>query len=552
MKKWIALGLALMMALCGTSAFAETSRHERVYVVAGADGTVKSLTDSIRLENRDGLDEIADRTMLTGIQNVSGTESFTLDGESLTWKAEGKDIVYQGTSDKTPDLLPVVTLTLDGETVTADELENRTGEAVLTVSYQTPEKQPALALTILPLPEEGISDLKLENAFLFSEMGRQILAGWAVPGLDEALKLPASFTVSFHADHVRLPWMMTLASFDPLDLAYQELEKRIPVDPHTELQEITSLLTALQNGETLPVVSGKANLLVAGINTLNDSLTQLNDGAVSLVTGADTLAGGAAGVKDGAASLASGAASLSEGAAGAETGAASLEEGLTALTGSNETLNAGAQALFEGILRAANQQLAASGLDQAGLTLPELTAENYAEVLQAALDQLSSDAVKDLPMAQAARESLAALKEQLDQTSQFVTGLKAYTAGTEQAAAGAATLHTGLTSLNTGAAQLSQGAATLSAGAVSLNEGAATLQTGVKTLQETGTQKIRDTILTVEKTAAGWMLPYVQNDLTKALSLYDELHGSVENAGYDLRPEGMRTVTLYVIRTDLH
>ena len=87
MKKWIALGLALMMALCGTSAFAETSRHERVYVVAGADGTVKSLTDSIRLENRDGLDEIADRTMLTGIQNVSGTESFTLDGESLTWKA---------------------------------------------------------------------------------------------------------------------------------------------------------------------------------------------------------------------------------------------------------------------------------------------------------------------------------------------------------------------------------------------------------------------------------------------------------------------------------
>ena len=530
MKKWIALGLALMMALCGTSAFAETSRHERVYVVAGADGTVKSLTDSIRLENRDGLDEIADRTMLTGIQNVSGTESFTLDGESLTWKAEGKDIVYQGTSDKTPDLLPVVTLTLDGETVTADELENRTGEAVLTVSYQTPEKQPALALTILPLPEEGISDLKLENAFLFSEMGRQILAGWAVPGLDEALKLPASFTVSFHADHVRLPWMMTLASFDPLDLAYQELQKRIPVDPHTELQEITSLLTALQNGETLPVVSGKANLLVAGINTLNDSLTRLNDGAVSLVTGADTLAGGAAGVKD---------------------GAASLEEGLTALTGSNETLNAGAQALFEGILRAANQQLAASGLDQAGLTLPELTAENYAEVLQAALDQLSSDAVKDLPMAQAARESLAALKEQLDQTSQFVTGLKAYTAGTEQAAAGAATLHTGLTSLNTGAAQLSQGAATLSAGAVSLNEGAATLQTGVKTLQETGTQKIRDTILTVEKTAAGWMLPYVQNDLTKALSLYDELHGSVENAGYDLRPEGMRTVTLYVIRTDL-
>lgn len=551
MKKWIALGLALTLTLSGVSALAETTRHERVYVVAGADGAVKSLTDSIRLENRDGLDEIADRTLLTGIQNVSGTESFTLEGESLTWQARGKDIVYQGTSDKTPGLLPVVTLTLDGETITAEELENRTGDAVLTVAYQVPEKQPALAVTVLPLPEEGVSDLKLENAVLFTEMGRQILAGWAVPGLDEALKLPASFTVSFHADHVRLPWMMTLASFDPLDLACQELQKRMPVDPHAELEEITSLLTALQKGETLPAVSGKANLLVAGINSLNDSLTRLNDGAVSLVAGADTLAGGASGLKDGAASLASGAAELATGAAGAETGAASLEEGLTALTGSNETLNAGAQALFAGILRAASQQLAASGLDSAGLSLPELTAENYAEVLQGALDQLSSDALKDLPMARTARESLAALKEQLDQASQFVTGLQAYTAGAEQAAAGAAALHTGLTGLNTGAAQLSQGAAALSAGAVSLNDGAATLQSGMKTLQETGTQKIRDTILTVEKTAAGWMLPYVQNDLTKALSLYDEMRGSPENAGYDLRPEGMQNITLYVIRTDL-
>ena len=89
-KKIIAMLTALVMVLGCTGALAENTKHERVYVVAGADGTVTSITDSIRLENMDGLDELADRTMLNGIQNVGGNEAFTLEGETLTWKERGR------------------------------------------------------------------------------------------------------------------------------------------------------------------------------------------------------------------------------------------------------------------------------------------------------------------------------------------------------------------------------------------------------------------------------------------------------------------------------
>ena len=58
MKKIVALLLAAVMALTGVSALAENTKHERVYVVADAQGAVQSLTDTIRLENADGLDEI--------------------------------------------------------------------------------------------------------------------------------------------------------------------------------------------------------------------------------------------------------------------------------------------------------------------------------------------------------------------------------------------------------------------------------------------------------------------------------------------------------------
>ena len=678
MKKIVALLLTAIMVLGCVPGLAENTKHERVYIVAATDGTVKSVTDNIRLENADGLDEIVDRTLLTAIQNVGGKEAFTLDGETLTWQAHGKDITYEGTSGKMPAILPVVTLTLDGEEITVDSLKDKTGDAVLTVAYQTNEPLPALAVTVLPLPEEGITDLRLENAAALTVLGRQVLVGWAVPGIDAELKLPTSFSSAFHADHAELNWLLTLTTSDPIDAACKELDDRIDLDLHTELDEAKALLTALQSGETLPETSGKTKDIVPKINELNDGLTQLNDGAETLANGAAQLSDGASALKDGAAQLntgaaelAAGALTLSTGAADAEGGAASLDTGLATIIANNEALNNGAQTIFAAILSSANAQLSASGLDAAGIEIPELTAENYAAVLDAVLLQLNPEtlrasaqaqvettvraqveanadqvrsavetAVQDkvlaavlqsagqnmtseqyaqavqaglvsseqaaaitaaveqqmateevkaqidaavqqqieqliqdntaaylssdetiaaqLSAAQAAYESLTALKAQLDQINTFVTGLKTYTDGVSQAAAGASQLHTGLTQLNAGAATLSTGAAALSTGAASLSEGADSLYDGTVELKDgaaalhtDGTQKFKDTLTDAEKEVAEKLLPYVTDDLPKALRIYEETRDNAQNSGYDLRPENMKTVTVYIIRTDL-
>ena len=97
-KKTIALLLVLSMtiAMGGMAASAEPAKHERVYVVADSGGNVLSLTDSIRLENRDGSDEITDSTMLNDVQNIGGDQSFTQEGNSIVWQAMGENISYQG------------------------------------------------------------------------------------------------------------------------------------------------------------------------------------------------------------------------------------------------------------------------------------------------------------------------------------------------------------------------------------------------------------------------------------------------------------------------
>ena len=608
-KKIIAMLTALVMILGCTGALAENTKHERVYVVAGADGSVKSITDSIRLENTDGLDELTDRTMLTDILNVGGNETFTLEGETLVWKANGKNVIYQGASAKAPAVVPVVTLTLDGEEISAADLKEKTGEAVLTVTYRTEGQAPALVLSALLLPEEGISDLKTENATVLTEAERSVLVGWAVPNMDPSLQLPVSFSAVFHADHADLGWMMTFCSSDPLEAACRELDARIDgMDPEALLKDVTALLTALKDGADLPETEGMTKEIVGKINELNKGLKDLDASALQLAEGAQQVA----------------------------EGSAALDTGLAALKGNNDTLNNGAEQLFAAILNTANDQIAASGLADAGITIPVLTAENYAEILDGVIAQLDPDTLKaaaSAKIAEEVRKQVAAKEDQIragvleavkgkvleavlkaagfEMTAeQYAAALKGGLVSKEQAAqvdtaveaqmkseailaqteaavqeqieklvtenteaylakdetitaklAQAAAAREQLLALKekldqvntfvTGLKDYTDGVAQASDAAVTLSAGATLVSTGASTLQETGTKTLKDSILTAEKSAAVNLLPLVEKNLTGVLNAWKTTKDHLTDTGYDLKPEGMDEETVYIIRTDL-
>lgn len=211
--------IALLTALCvaaGCTASAETVKHERVYVVVNHDGEVQTLLDNVHLENGDAQEILSDRSMLKDIVNVSGHETFTMDGEALTWQADGGSIIYQGTSDKNPDIVPHVTFTLDGKDATAEEIKNAQGVVTMDVSFTMEKNVPYLALTLMPIDEETLTDVSVENGKVFSDGNRTLLVGWAVPGMDADADLPAHFTMTATADHADLSWMMTFATSDPV------------------------------------------------------------------------------------------------------------------------------------------------------------------------------------------------------------------------------------------------------------------------------------------------------------------------------------------------
>ena len=130
-----------------------------------------------------------------------------------------------------------------------------------------------------------------------------------------------------------------------------------------------------------------------GSGRLYDGLEELLEKSGGLASGVEQLAGGADSLQSGADALKSGAAQLKD-------GSAALQAGLDQLAAQNDTLNGGAEQMFQSLLDSAARQLTA-----AGVQVPELTADNYAQVLDGAAASLG-----DSP---AARQ-IAGVKASLD------------------------------------------------------------------------------------------------------------------------------------------
>ena len=366
---------ALITALCMTLtcfASAETVKHERVYAVTNAAGDALTVIDNVRLENGDALTEIDDRTLLTALENVGGTEKFTQSGETVTWKADGNSIIYQGTSDKALNVTPVVHMTLDGKEVTAADVKNASGELVMTVSYRA--ESPFLAVTVMPLSDD-VTSVTVDNGAVLTDGAHSFLMGFGVPGADADLELPDSFTMTAHVDHADLNWMMTIATAQPVKVLTDALSDHA-ADAHTLVSDLTAGLNALADGSEIP----ESNEDIHELLTF-DGAAQLKDGSITLLDGVKT-----------------------------------LKDGLDTLSSNSTALNDGAAQLFAAVLDTANTQLAAAGLDALSIEVPALTASNYAAVLDDLIAQLDpaviDKTIEDLAKAQV-REAIMAQEDKV-------------------------------------------------------------------------------------------------------------------------------------------
>ena len=275
-------------------ATAEMVKDETVYVNADASGVPQSVTVSDWLKNAGSEEELKDVSSLEDIKNLKGEESFVSDGETLTWKTAGEDIYYQGT---TKEKLPVdvkLTYYLDGKEISPEELKGKSGQLKICIDYTNHAENiieagggeakaytPFVLVTGLILPNDTFSNVAIDNGRILSDGDRNIVLGFAMPGLKESLGI------------------------NDFDAAASELS--IP-----ERLEITADVTDLTMPSTytaaLPDLFGELDVNdIADMESLRNSLGGLEDAALQLVSGSEELSEGAGTLADGVDSYTDGA-----------------------------------------------------------------------------------------------------------------------------------------------------------------------------------------------------------------------------------------------------
>ena len=376
MKKWTCLLLSLILVFCAAGgALAETTKDETVYVLANAEGEAKRVIVSDWLTNPDGEKDLADATTLKDAKAVKGS-AFLKDG--VWYNADGADVYYQGDAENPLPVNLTVSYTLDGEAKTAAEMTGRSGRVTIRVACDVKEtkdgvKVPFAALTAALLDNDVFTNIEVTNGKFLDDGDRTVVVGWALPGLQETLKLdaetvtlPEYVEISADAKNFEAPTTLTVVT--------NELFSAVDVDS-IDATELTENINRLKDGMAQ---------LKDGASRLADGVSALRDGAKTLADGATELKNGAEALKEGANPLGDGVSQLNDGATALETGSAQLTEGLNTLTANNEALASGATKLFETVLGIANTQLSAA-MENA----PTLTIENYEETLTALLDACS-------------------------------------------------------------------------------------------------------------------------------------------------------------------
>lgn len=337
----------------------DVDKDETVYVFAKANGDVDNILVNETLKNRDKSDKIEDTTDLKDIVNVKGDETFTQNGNKITWDAAGNEISYQGTTDKELPVSVKATYYLDGNEISPEDLAGKSGKVKIRLDYTSNEtvtkevngkdediSVPFVAVSGMVLGD-NFKNIQVTNGKYLAQGESNIVVGYAIPGLDDGVKDAAADLDTEIPEYVEVSADVTDFSLD-------------------------MTVTLLVNGSEMNF-SGGVDL--TDLDKLTDSLSSAGD---QLADGSGELSDGAGQVSDGAGTLASKMGDLT-------TGASSLKAGMESLSSSSGDLASGVAVIDQSAQSVAN---GINTLDTAVNT--KMTEEEQAAVAKQAASQVSA------------------------------------------------------------------------------------------------------------------------------------------------------------------
>ena len=313
-----------------------TEKTETVYSVLNSDGSISDTIVSSWLHDEDGINNIKETLNLTDVKNIKSNEKPSKDGNTYTWNAKGNDVYYEGTGTKQLPVSVKLRYELDGQEMSAKDMEGKSGHLKLTISFTNNYSEvkningksivihPSyLAGGMLNMSTGNFTNVKCESGKIVNDGTNEMLAFANIPGLNETLRSAGLDKVNNQlgiSDDVTVE-----ADVNNFDLGSIMVGMTNEIDLASELGEIGSV-SELTDG---------IDQLIEADNQLIDGSKQLYDGTTQLKEQAAPLTGSSDQVRQ-----------LSSGAIQLNDGVKALQTGLTAYTNGVDTLAAGSQQLY--------------------------------------------------------------------------------------------------------------------------------------------------------------------------------------------------------------
>lgn len=313
-----------------------TEKTETVYSVLNSDGSISDTIVSSWLHDEDGINNIKETLNLTDVKNIKSNEKPSKDGNTYTWNAKGNDVYYEGTGTKQLPVSVKLRYELDGQEMSAKDMEGKSGHLKLTISFTNNYSEvkningksivihPSyLAGGMLNMSTGNFTNVKCESGKIVNDGTNEMLAFANIPGLNETLRSAGLDKVNNQlgiSDDVTVE-----ADVNNFDLGSIMVGMTNEIDLASELGEIGSV-SELTDG---------IDQLIEADDQLIDGSKQLYDGTTQLKEQAAPLTGSSDQVRQ-----------LSSGAIQLNDGVKALQTGLTAYTNGVSALDAGVDQLY--------------------------------------------------------------------------------------------------------------------------------------------------------------------------------------------------------------
>ena len=287
----------------------EVGKEETVYVVADNSGKAKDVIVSDWLKNPDGNETIEDVSDLKDIKNVKGKEKFEEKDGKIIWKAKGKDIYYQGKTDKELPVKQTISYYLDGEKMDPDEIAGKSGKVTIRFDYKNNQKttttvdgkknsvyEPFTIMTGMIL-DDSFTNVKVKNGKVISDGDKNMVVGVAMPGLKDSLKV----TSSDFSEDIDIPEYVEVTA-DVKDFS-MDMTMSVMLSGITSSDNVEDFVDLSDLDDAIDTLSDSSSQLADGTKELREGLEQLRSKVPALADGANTLNSSTESLRNGVSSL---------------------------------------------------------------------------------------------------------------------------------------------------------------------------------------------------------------------------------------------------------